>query len=240
LGTRCDVKENAMSDNPLDLGDQVKSVAEAADISVDAAGKLGKFVDGAFGGMVSNGIGLIADKLAFYRLQKAVELQHKVETKLAAKGIRNRKFVPVSFGLPILEKASVEEDESLHDKWANLLSNAMDPSYQGAITRNFVSILADMEPIDGRLLDVIVQTYDGTPDKNNLLFDLSKVQQALSISAIDCENAVRNLFRLGVLKPGVVVTSGINLGGYAPTVYRDTELFGLTQLGLAFHAAVAA
>jgi Abortive infection alpha len=227
-----------MSDNPLELGDQVKSVAEAADISVEAAGKLGRFVDGAFGGMVSNGIGLIADKLAFYRLQKAVELQHKVEKKLAAKGIRNRKFVPVSFGLPILEKASVEENETLHDKWANLLSNAMDPSYQGPITRNFVSILTDMEPIDVRLLDLIVQEYQGLADKK-LLFDLGLVQKALSISAIDCENAVRNLFRLGLLKPGVIETSNISMGGHTPTVYKDTEIFGLTHLGLAFHKAVA-
>jgi Abortive infection alpha len=162
-------------DSPLDLGGQAKSVAEAADISVDAAGKLGRFVDSAFGGMVSNGIGLIADKLAYYRLQKAVELQHKVEKKLVAKGIRDRKFVPVSFGLPILEKASVEENETLHDKWANLLSNAMDPSYKGQITRNFVSILADMEPIDVRLLDLIVQEYRKAGPRPSLLFDLSLV-----------------------------------------------------------------
>jgi hypothetical protein len=94
-----------MADNPLDIGKQAKDIAEAANVSVDAVAKLGTFVDNTFGNAIKNGLGLIGDKLAYYRLERAIELQHKVENRLRQKGINARKYVPVSFGLPIFEKA---------------------------------------------------------------------------------------------------------------------------------------
>jgi hypothetical protein len=57
-----------MAENPLDIGKQAKDIAEAADVSVDAVAKLGTFLDNTFG----NAIG---DKLAYYRLERAIDLQ---------------------------------------------------------------------------------------------------------------------------------------------------------------------
>src|SRR5436190_8103367 len=111
-----------MADNPLELGRQAKEIAEAADVSVEAVGKLGTFVDNTFGNAIKNGLGLVGDKLAYYRLERAIELQHKVEKRLKAKGIDSRKYVPVSFGLPIFEKATVEESDEMQQLWANLLT----------------------------------------------------------------------------------------------------------------------
>ena len=129
-----------MPENLLDVGKQAKDIAEAANVSVDAVAKLGTFVDNTFGGAIKNGLGLIGDKLAYFRLERAIELQDKVEKRLKQKGINAKKYVPVSFGLPIFEKATVEEDDNIQQLWANLLTNAMDPNYKGQITRNFTSI----------------------------------------------------------------------------------------------------
>jgi hypothetical protein len=230
-----------MADNPMDVGKQAKDIADAANISVDAVAKLGSFVDNTFGGAIKNGLGLIGDKLAYYRLERAIELQHKVEQRLKAKGVDAKRFVPVSFGLPIFEKATVEEDEGLQQLWANLLANALDPKFGGTMTRNFTSILSDMEALDARILDMIVREWTGlTPDqRNQTLFVLAKVAANIGVPVQHCENSVRNLMRLGLFKPGTV-QGGMSFGGHTVSAYKDTEMFSVTGLGVAFHKAVTA
>ena len=53
----------------------------------------------------------------------------------------------------------------------------------------------------------------------------------------DCENAIRNLIRLGLFKPGIV-PGGLQYGEHVVGAYKDTELFGVTQLGVDFYNAV--
>ena len=229
-----------MSENLLDVGKQAKDIAEAANVSVDAVAKLGTFVDNTFGGAIKNGLGLIGDKLAYFRLERAIELQDKVEKRLKQKGINAKKYVPVSFGLPIFEKATVEEDDNMQQLWANLLTNAMDPNYKGQITRNFTSILSDIEPIDAKILNVIVDEYVKLPPdtKAKTLFVLDKLQANLDLPRDDVENSVRNLMRLGLFKPGTV-EGGMSFGEHTVSAYKDTEMFNVTGLGISFHRAVA-
>jgi hypothetical protein len=136
-------------------------------------------------------------------------------------------------------KSTVEDDDDLQQLWANLLTNAMDPKYTSKITRNFVSILADIEPIDARILDLIVREYLSFPeqDRSQLLSVLVILSENIGVPLLDCENSVRNLMRLGLFKPGTV-QGGMSFGEHAVSAYKDTEMFAVTALGLAFHKAV--
>jgi Abortive infection alpha len=221
--------------NAADVGKQALDVVKAADASLDAVKKAATFMDGLFGNAVSNSIGLVSDKLAYYRLERAILLAERVDDNLRKKGVK-RRYVPVNFGLPIIEKASVESDPNLSEKWANLLTNAADSTYRGSLRRNFTSILADMEPIDATILDLVVKLYIGQTDKS-ALYDRTKLAGAIKISVADCENAIRNLIRLGLFKPGVV-PGGLQFGEHVVSAYKDTELFGVTQLGVDFFKAV--
>ena len=226
-----------MTGTDPDIGRQAKDIAEAADTSVDAVKKLASFLDGTFGNAITNSIGILGDKLAYYRLTKAIELQEAVEQKLKERGVEKR-YVPVAFGLPIVEKATVEEEPVLQEKWANLLTNARDATYDKPIRRNFTSMLADMEPVDTQLFDFVVREYLAIAENGEKsLFSRKKLSQNTSIPGNVVENAVRNLIRLGLLKPGVV-TGGISMGEHPVSSYKDTELFGVTGLGLDFYYAV--
>src|SRR5260370_5123853 len=66
--------------------------------------------------------GLIADPIRVLRYQRSLKLLKKVERLSAAMRIE-LKAVPLKTILPVLEYASVEEDENLHNRWANLLAN---------------------------------------------------------------------------------------------------------------------
>jgi hypothetical protein len=43
--------------------------------------------------------------------------------------------------------------------------------------------------------------------------------------------------RLGLVKPGTV-KGGMSFGEHTVSAYKDTEMFGVTGLGVAFHKAV--
>jgi len=121
-----------------------------------------------------------------------------------------------------------------------MLSNAINPKFRGRITRNFVSILEDMNPVDVLILDSISRESLLLSDdkKDKTLFDRSKIITNLKLDRKECEISLRNLLRLGCLKPGVVVGTAISLGGHNPSSYKDTELVGVTELGIEFYQSI--
>ncbi len=129
-------------------GKSLETVAKAADTSIDVVKKVGQLVDQAFGNLISNSIGLVGDKLAYYRLERVALLKDKVDKKLKESGVDVTRIVPINFGLPLLEKATIEQESDLQDKWASLLANAMNPQCAGAIRKAYVDILGSLESLE--------------------------------------------------------------------------------------------
>ena len=226
-----------MSESDGNIGKQAKDLADAAETSVEAVKNLATFLDGVFGNIISNSVGLLSDKLAYYRLTQPIALQETVDARLQERGV-NKKYIPVSFGLPIIEHATVEEEPVLQEKWANLLTNALDSTYEKPMRRNFSTILADLEPIDAQILDMIVKEYLSlSGDKSSALFAFEKLINNTKLSPAVAESAVRNLMRLGLFKPGVL-SGGAKIGEHSLSSYKDSEMFGVTSLGVDFFYAV--
>jgi len=226
-----------MTEENANVGKQAKDIAEAAGTSVEAIRSMAEFLDSAFGNIVSNSVGLMGDKLAYYRLEKAIALQEAVDAKLAGRGAK-KKYIPVSFGLPLIEKATVEEEPALANKWTNLLTNALDAGFGKPVRRNFTTILGDMEAIDARILDVIVREHINNGGTSSSLYSREKLTGHFRLAANEVENSIRNLMRLGLFKPGVV-EGGVSMGGHKVSSYKDTEIFGVTGLGIDFFYAVS-
>jgi hypothetical protein len=94
--------------------------------------------------------GLMADPIRVRRYQRSLKLFEKVARLSAARGIE-LKAVPLKTILPILEYASVEEDEDLHNRWANLLANSAIDSDR--VRPFFPDALRQLGPTEARLLD---------------------------------------------------------------------------------------
>jgi hypothetical protein len=94
--------------------------------------------------------GLMADPIRVWRYQRSLKLFEKVARLSAARGIE-LKAVPLKTILPILEYASVEEDEDLHNRWANLLANSAVNSDR--VRPFFPDALRQLGPTEARLLD---------------------------------------------------------------------------------------
>lgn len=221
--------------------DEINKLAEKTGLEIAEIRKFGEFIEKISGNIFSNVLGLVSDKFAYYRLERAIMLNEKVTQNLKEKGIDRTKYVPATFSVPIIEKATIEEDDDLHSLWANLLTNALDPNYEGLLHRNFSSILSELEPVDAKTLNKVMIDYNevlrdplftGEP-----LFAREKLAQFLNISVNDCDISLRNLIRLGIFKPGVII-GNISMSGHRVASYKDTEQFSLTSLGISFHSAI--
>src|SRR6266478_3162761 len=63
------------------------------------------------------------DRVRLYRYGRSLEMLKKAE-KMATEAGFTPKAVPIKLLFPLLEGASLEEDEDLHIMWAALLANA--------------------------------------------------------------------------------------------------------------------
>jgi len=75
----------------------------------------------------------IHDEFRLYRFGRQLEMLKKAE-KMAKDAGFTPKAVPIKLLFPLLEGASLEENETLHDMWAALLANAASPENARKIT----------------------------------------------------------------------------------------------------------
>ena len=88
------------------------------------------------------------------------------------------KAVPIKLLFPLLEGASLEEDETLHDMWAALLANASSPEDSDKVRPGFIAMLKQMAPDEAALLKTIEELSDGH-------FKLLRPQSFPSKAALD-------------------------------------------------------
>jgi len=109
----------------------IQEVAKATGKAVDRLSQMGEWLSRVFGDLVEDGVGVVADKIKYYRIEKAILLRDKVDKRLSDKGISATIPVPPRIGVKLIEEATVADSDELHSKWANLLTNAMDPNFPG-------------------------------------------------------------------------------------------------------------
>lgn len=231
-----------MSEELKTIQEASKAVQEASKTTskaLDSLNAASEFLKEVFGDLVQDSVGLMSDKLKFYRIERFYSLKEKTEKNLKEKGVKITIPVPPKIAIPLIESATIEDNDNLHTRWANMLSNAINPAYKNKITRNFISILEDMEPVDVLILDSLCKEWLSTSDdkKSKILFDRIKLTNFLKISTQECEISLRNLVRLGCLRPGSVEGSA-SFGGHYLSSYKDIELVGVTALGIEFYQAI--
>ena len=191
------------------MDEEAKAVQEGAKAihkAIELAEKAGGFLGRVFGPLLEDGVGLVHDRIRFYRITRFYELRDKTEAILAERGVIHPRPVPPKVALPLLEAATREDSDYLHDLWARLLANAMDAGVK-PVTRSFIGILEQFEPNDARLLDFLYRSKQGegpTIDPHrlgdgSLAYELAELADAIGMPKEECELSLFNLDRLGCL-----------------------------------------
>lgn len=132
----------------------IKHIPEAMGVAKVAAASI------PFTAIVKRMLGPAADELAemwrdqvrLYRYERQLKCVEKAEKMVQDAGF-TPKAVPIKLLFPLLEGASLEEDEDLHTMWAALLANAASPENAGKVRPAFSAILRELTPDEAALLN---------------------------------------------------------------------------------------
>lgn len=97
------------------------------------------------------GLGL-GDSFRVWRLKRIVRLLEDVRQIASRAGLRLKPVAPRIL-FPLLEAASLEDDEDLHQRWAALLTNAASPEFDARVLPPFPDILSHLTSIEAQFLD---------------------------------------------------------------------------------------
>lgn len=173
---------------------------------------IAKYVARYFGGSVEQGMGIVEDHLRYVRWERQLRLFDKATETLKSRGLdAPTKTIPQKFMIPLLEAATLEEDDELQNKWALLLANAADKSYELEVKRNYITILENITEFEAKMFDDIVNTemFRGLSSSDASMNlsrypliignDKSKAKQDTIPLSLEIESALNNLLRLGLL-----------------------------------------
>src|SRR5580704_10654851 len=107
------------------------------------------------------------DKVRLYRYERQLKCVEKAE-KMAKDAGFTPQAVPPKILFPLLEGASLEENESLHDMWAALLANAASPENSQTTRPGFISTLRQLSRDEASVLGFI---FDQRPQSPGHEFD---------------------------------------------------------------------
>jgi hypothetical protein len=151
--------------------------------TLEPVGDVMKRIAGPLADEIGESLALIARP---YRVALSVKMFQKTQRMLKDAGLPAEPVPPRLF-LPMLEAASIENDEDLHTKWSALLANA---ASSDKVHPSYIEILKQLTPDDARLLDKFYEMTDGT---SRWLNDILEEEEEDGIP-------FQNLVRLGLIE----------------------------------------
>jgi hypothetical protein len=217
------------------MNEEIKAIAELAkmtDKALDCAREVGGFISKFIVGPLEQGMGIFEDKLKYMRWERQIALIDKVNKKMSERGLDEpTQVVPMKITIPLLQAASMEEEDNLQELWANLLVNAADKECNVDIVHSFISILKELTWLDAQILDTIYSFNENVQIWTWKLPDEVVTEDPKSNFCTPLEEetfSLEVLCRLGLLEP--IGLMGIRTGPGVTSVFKTT-------LGGRFHRA---
>lgn len=180
--------------------------------------------------------GLLTDAVGQWRLRNQVRMLLRTKELLQVKGIDPVKLRPELF-LPLVDKASLAEDKALSDMFASLLANHLDPSAADDIHPSFVTVLAQLSPLDAQVMMFfyIYVSYSAARQVGlrGAPMSVGDASTKLATPTRSTHLSCLNLHRLGIVEHrGTREISGL----LANTIKDspDHQMYLLTEYGVAF------
>lgn len=216
-----------MSTDPIsESAKATQEVAKTAGKAIDAGRGLGGWLDKIFGPGIEHTVARYwSDRQLTKRIEAVIYdwerlelLLLKAQRRLEKKGVTRTRIPPPKIMLPILEHATMEYEDDLHTRWANLTASAVDPSLEEIETK-YISVLAEMSNTDCRVLESMYAEWfyweDRSREKHTGKKDESRYSSGVSGFPGNDETSVILLYRLGIILPVSVEFQEYHPGGYS-------------------------
>ena len=147
-----------MSSDPItESAKATQEVAKTAGKAIDAASGIEVFWQKIFGPSLLELGKMLEDTIRYRRGMRLLRLQRRFdEFRCQLNDSNDIQPIAMKVGVPLIEAASLEEDDLLQDMYAQLLVNATNTeNCRKASHRSYVSILQDFGPVEAALLDAL-------------------------------------------------------------------------------------
>ena len=159
-------------------------------------------------GPATNELGEIAgDWARSWRLRNLLAIQKRLEKRLQAKGVdySDLRHLSLSVGLPMLERASYQDDSFLQKKWANLMAASLRSERAGddfSLEVTYVEILSQMARLDCEILEYVCeQGVDHQDEQGHIVIAaLDPAELEAEFSGKLARLSLEKLCSLGVLR----------------------------------------
>jgi hypothetical protein len=178
----------------------------------------------------------LGDSVKVWRLKRQVRLLQEVKRLLEHTG-KDIKPIATRLFFPILDAASIEDDDEMQTRWAALLAN--EATEIGLVHPSYIDILRQLAPSDTRLLDKVCdwcEQHKTHRITTGYSVPLSESDLEMDTILKSHGNSLENLVRLGLIKSEYEMTD--------PSFFRDVSdlesWYELSQFALRFvHACRA-
>ena len=163
----------------------------------------------AIAGPASSELGLmLSDRVKAWRMNNLIRVSEKFDRICDERGLNryDLQSLSIDVGLPMLERASYEDDEELQEMWAKLMVSATsdtDPSEDSRdLYRTWTNILSQMSRWDCRLLSTVIEEgISGMEEGDMLTSPLSDddVREVVDMPRIRVDIHLQKLALLGLV-----------------------------------------
>lgn len=218
---------NPLTDPATESAKAVQEVAKTTGKALDTAREAGGFISRFIAGPLEQGMGIFEDKLKYIRWENQQRFMKRALSLQRRLGLSDPdRAVPLKIAIPLFQGASVEEDGSLQDLWANLLINAAYRKSGVEVQRAYVEILSQLSPTEAQILDkVYALPFNETQYNGVITTDLpysvrigANKDGDLLEPSDEVKLAIANLDRIGCLKTGFSLLGGEMFSRINPTV----------------------
>jgi len=142
---------------------------------------------------------LLKDYVMYFRYKNLLRLRDKVDAIHRERRIEGKSIpIPPRYAIPLIQHASEEDNESLQEMWAGLISNLTDPEKRFNPKKIYIQIISSLEPLDAQVLNFFsnpewkrfIEPGDNGVKLNILIDQLHENEKDLQLS-------LQNLARLG-------------------------------------------
>jgi hypothetical protein len=132
----------------------IQEVAKTTGKAIDASVKFGAFLDKCLGKGFAHLGDAFSDWAQAFRYRNLLILIDKVESIHRDRQLQG-KTIPLlpKHVIPILEHASLEDDDDVRQMWAGLIANSSDPEVKFSIRKLYIEILSSLDPLDVYILN---------------------------------------------------------------------------------------
>ena len=106
---------------------------------------------------------IVGDWARLWRVKNLVSINEKFDRICKEKGFNpaEGRYLAMSLGLPLLEKASYQDDDFLQEKWAHLIASSLSSDNRAgsdfSLDITYVEILNQLSKLDCEILEYIVE-----------------------------------------------------------------------------------